>query len=239
MGTSSHRRFARTLLLVTCVLAACADAPAPAGPQPWTEISSPALGVRFTHPVALQSVAVDMQARGEQWKMPTGFAYGIVLSEHRSQGIGDWALPEGFSEQFTQDPSCERLANPDVYLPINASYSMACDILKKPDGTYVIYLVGAGRPYEDFVFRESLLLWLRGTEAVVLQGIAPLTAFSPAEEALLDSHPQALYGSEEFTNVSAELDAMLEADFRIPSPEVAEALRVMWKMGESIEKINN
>lgn len=203
--------------------------------QAWTQIEFPELNVRFSAPYALEQVG-----EGDVWRSTFGDVFGFIVTEHRSDGLGDYALPDGFVESFAKDPSCDRLNDPDVYLPLNSARAMVCDVLKRDDGTYVIYVVGIGRPYEGFAFRESMIVWLRGAQdTVVLQGIAPLAPYSTAQEDLLAKYPDVEWASDEFTRVNAELDALLEGDLGAPSPEVAEASRTLWRIAEGLERINN
>jgi hypothetical protein len=230
-----HRLTVPAAALGMLALAACTPAVPVAPATEWKEAESAALGIRFQHPDTLTLSGEDTDIPSSEWESPSGPVYGsLVLEEAAPSEPGVWTLPQGFFAEFQRTPSCDLVTRANVYLPVNFGREHACDVLKREDGTYALYAVGFGRPQDDYMFRESIILLPNIGQAVLLQGIAPLVPYPAVAQEIIDAAPDAEPGSEEFLQTDVAVQQALDTDIGDPSPDVRSAMTALWRIAGSI-----
>ncbi len=71
-----------------------------------------------------------------------------------------WALPKTIADDVRDERSCGPLKSAKVFLPVDTSLAMRCDLVMDPSGRPVVWMVGIGRPFEAAPFLQSSFMVL-------------------------------------------------------------------------------
>jgi hypothetical protein len=205
------------IVLIPVLLSACAHDASGA-----TAFHSSAHGIAFTYPGTLREKEAD------QWESAAGPMYAQeVAYDKQSQGLGDWSLP-GEVRSRLETGICDVLRGSGVYLPIDFQKPFVCEV-QKGDGAKPTIVLAAGfaQKAEGMSFRQSLMMVLKPAAATLLEGIAPMQPYDAEMTQLIADHPNVTFPGTEFSDMDAQMDALLSRQFQGPSADVREAMAVM------------
>lgn len=104
--------------------------------------------------------------------------------------IADWALPLSIADQVRDQRSCGPLKSMKVFLPVDTSSPLRCDLVMDASGRPVVWMVGLGRPFEDVPFMQSSFLVLEAEQYHVFSYVHPFPESDATAQWLHDTFKQ-------------------------------------------------
>ncbi len=223
-------------IAVLC-LAGCA-APAgepgvPADGRVLVDVQEMDVSFLFDEPLVLKASQDEALLSGEHTRMQVQTReYGQPGKPAQPDGLGMWELPAAVAKKVREERSCEPFKEKGVYLPVDASLPMQCDMVLDTAGRVVVWMVGIGRPFEALAFLQSELLVLEDDRFHVFAYIEPFPESDATVQWLHDTfkerHPDMsslIWPNKSFKLLESEVKTTLSQRIEPPSEEVTEAMK--------------
>jgi hypothetical protein len=209
--------------------AGCAAAGSDAAP-PRTEIEELNVGFAFREPLALRASQDEALLSGPTTRMQVQTRpYGSAPAH--PDGLGTWELPSAVADRAREERSCEPFKDPAVYLPVDTSLPMLCDLVLDPSGRLVVWMVGIGRPFEDVPFMQSSFLVLEDERFHAFSYVRPFPEADGTARWLRETFAERnpgmstlLWPNKSFLLLIDETRTALESQIAPPSAEAQAAM---------------
>lgn len=220
-------------LLAALAFAGCAAAEEPAAPEGFlVDIQELDVSFRFHEELSLRASQDEALLSGATTRMEVSTRpYGEPGKPARPEGLGMWELRSGIAGRVRDERSCEPLKDPSVYLPVDTSLPMRCDLVLDPTGRVVVWMVGLGRPFEELPFLQSGFLVLRDDGYLAFSYVYPLPESDATvqwvQDTFKDRHPgmgALIWPNKSYMLLADETRRTLEKQINPASAEVNETM---------------
>lgn len=155
--------------------------------------------------------------------------------------IADWALPRSIADQVRDQRSCGPLKSATVFLPVDTSAPLRCDLVMDVSGRPVVWMVGLGRPFEDVPFMQSSFLVLEAEQFHVFSYVHPFPEADATAQWLHDTFKQRnpgmgalIWPNKAFRLLIDETADALGKQINPSSEEVTEAMAALRDLAFSV-----
>ncbi len=155
--------------------------------------------------------------------------------------IADWALPRVIADQVRDQRSCGPLKSAKVFLPVDTSAPLRCDLVMDASGRPVVWMVGLGRPFEDVPFLQSSFVVLEEEQYHVFSYVYPFPEADATAQWLHDTfterHPgmgALIWPNKSFMLLVQETSDALGKQINPSSEEVTEAMAALRDLAFSV-----
>lgn len=219
------------LLLVGCSAPAAEDV-VPDDGRVTIDVEEMNVSFLFREPLVLKASQNEALLAGTSTRMQVQTrAYGEPGKPAQPDGLGMWELPSAVAKMVRDERSCMPFKDKGVYLPVDASLPVQCDMVLDTTGRVVVWMVGIGRPFEALPFLQSQLLVLEENRYHVFAYIEPFAESDATVQWLHDSfrerHPNMsalIWPNKSFKMLEGEVKQALSQQVEQPSEEVREVM---------------
>ncbi len=152
-----------------------------------------------------------------------------------------WALPLSIADQVRDQRSCGPLKSAKVFLPIDTSAPLRCDLVMDASGRPVVWMVGLGRPFEDVPFMQSSFVVLEADQYHLFSYVYPFPEADATAQWLHDTfkerHPgmgALIWPNKAFKLLAQETADALGSQVNPSSAEVQEAMAALRDVAFSV-----
>jgi hypothetical protein len=148
------------------MLVACgAEEELAAGASPRVDIQELNVSFAFPEPLVLRASQEEAMLSGPTTQMQVQtLPYAEKKPAFAVNQMAMWALPASIAEQVRDQRSCGPLKSANVFLPVDTSSPLRCDLIMDASGRPVVWMVGLGRAFEDVPFLQSSFLVLEAEQ---------------------------------------------------------------------------
>lgn len=202
------------------------------------------LRFRFHEPLALRATATEALLTGGTTAIQVQILpYRDTVPAAEEGEAPTWALPRSIAQSVFDQRSCGPLKSERIYLPVDASAPLRCDLVIDPSGRAVVWMVGIGRPFQDVPFLQSALLILEEERFIALSYLHPFPEADATTQWLAetfpDRHPNLsplIWPNRSFLLHAGEVREALSHHIDPPSAEVQEAMAALEELAFSVDR---
>ncbi len=166
-------RRAISIVLPACVLLAGCEASLSKEESARVDIQELNVSFDFREPLTLRASQNEAMLSGPTTRMQVQtLPYASKLPAIGYQ-MPTWALPLAIANEVRDQRSCGPFKSAKVFLPVDTSAAMRCDLVMDPSGRPVVWMVGIGRPFEAVPFLQSSFLVLEEEQYQLFSYVYP------------------------------------------------------------------
>ncbi len=232
------------LLLLMSSLCGCSavDALLPDAASPRVEVPEMNVGFDFHEPLTLRASADEAMLSGKTTHMEVqSRAYGGQGAAAQPDGLGAWELPAEIAKAVHDERSCAPLKRAGVYLPVDTSSPVRCDLVLDRSGRTVVWMVGLGRPFESLVFMESSFIVLEEKRYHVFWHAYPFPEADATAQWLHDTFENRnpnmstlIWPNKSYMLLDKEIRAAFAQQIEPPSEEVRDVMEKLQALAFSV-----
>jgi|GEM_PF-5610340 len=225
------------------MLAACTQAEeVPVVQLPRTDVEEMNVSFAFREPLTLRVSQDEALLSGENTRIEVQTrTYGEKGKPAQPDGLGMWELPSTVARAVRDERSCTPLKDTSVYLPVDTSRVMLCDLVLDSAGRPIVWMVGIGRPFEGLAFMQSSFLVFEDDRYHIFSNVYPFPESDATVQWLTDTfkdrnpNMSALqWPNKSFKLLMNEVNTSLAQQVEPTSAEVREAVDALRAIAFSV-----